>query len=200
MQTVTTVGYGDSVPITLGGKLVAALCMIVSLIIIPLPIAIFNANLTELYFEERSKRRAMRRAFEYMQKDESGVDWDVPSEVMTADVKSIGVLNSDDVGVVKEDENDVFASVGFSPSSQRSINQHSVTTVSNSSQLRHLLDLLSTYHGEFAKETESLSHSLTELREKQMMVQHWLIEAQKLNNPTNVGAISRKASKVFNQH
>lgn len=62
MQTVTTVGYGDSVPITLGGKLVASLCMIVAMIIVPLPIAIFSASLTELYFESRAKRRAARKA------------------------------------------------------------------------------------------------------------------------------------------
>lgn len=49
--TMTTVGYGDKVPATPPGKFLAGLLMVCSLIMIPLPVSIFSANLIELYIE-----------------------------------------------------------------------------------------------------------------------------------------------------
>ncbi len=60
MVTMTTVGYGDVVPLTVAGKAVAVVIMLASLVMLPLPIAIFGANLTELYLEARMVRRARR--------------------------------------------------------------------------------------------------------------------------------------------
>lgn len=59
--TMATVGYGDLVPVTPLGKGVATVIMVTSMIFLPLPAAIFGANLTELYLEERLSRRLERR-------------------------------------------------------------------------------------------------------------------------------------------
>jgi potassium voltage-gated channel Shal-related subfamily D protein 2 len=54
--TMTTVGYGDYTPKTLIGKTVTSLLMIMSVISFALPIAIFGANLTEVYVEQNGSK------------------------------------------------------------------------------------------------------------------------------------------------
>lgn len=46
--TITTVGYGDAIPNTAGGKVVAALTMICGIIVIALPISVLGNNFTKL--------------------------------------------------------------------------------------------------------------------------------------------------------
>lgn len=59
--TMATVGYGDISPKTMIGKLIAACLMIISVVSFSLPVAIFGANLTELYLEQRlSKKEKLR--------------------------------------------------------------------------------------------------------------------------------------------
>lgn len=53
--TLTTVGYGDAVPQTLVGRILGALLMLTTLVLLPLPMTIFTANLTELYLASRAK-------------------------------------------------------------------------------------------------------------------------------------------------
>jgi uncharacterized membrane protein YgcG len=55
--TMATVGYGDVVPQTGAGKVIAGLVMLTSMVFIPLPASIFGANLTELYLEARLVHR-----------------------------------------------------------------------------------------------------------------------------------------------
>jgi len=55
--TVFTVGYGDRVPQKPLAKVLTSIMMVGSYVMLPLPIAIFGANLTELYVEARLKRR-----------------------------------------------------------------------------------------------------------------------------------------------
>jgi hypothetical protein len=43
-----TIGYGDEVPRTLPGKLVGAVCILSSLLILSFPITIIGANLSEV--------------------------------------------------------------------------------------------------------------------------------------------------------
>lgn len=58
--SMTTVGYGDTFPVTLGGKLIGTLCIICGLLIVALPITnIFN-KFTKFY--QRQKQIELRRS------------------------------------------------------------------------------------------------------------------------------------------
>lgn len=62
MVTLMTVGYGDAVPVTTGGKFVAAFTMLGSVLITALPISVIGANFTQQWLEFKSKEaRKMTR-------------------------------------------------------------------------------------------------------------------------------------------
>jgi voltage-gated potassium channel len=52
---VTTVGYGDTYPVTAIGKLIAALTAICGIAVIAIPIGIISAGFTESLGSETSK-------------------------------------------------------------------------------------------------------------------------------------------------
>ena len=54
--TVTTVGYGDTVPTTVGGRLVASITAISGIAVIAIPIGIISAGFTEAWSREQSKK------------------------------------------------------------------------------------------------------------------------------------------------
>ena len=58
--TVTTVGYGDTYPITVLGKLVAALTAICGIAVIAIPIGIISAGFTESLGSESSRQEKTR--------------------------------------------------------------------------------------------------------------------------------------------
>ena len=53
--TVTTVGYGDTFPVTVLGKLVAAMTAISGIAVIAIPIGIISAGFTESLGSETSR-------------------------------------------------------------------------------------------------------------------------------------------------
>jgi len=59
--TMLTVGYGDMVPITPGGQLVAGLCMLTSFIVLALPISVVGANFTHQWLLHRDTQLLRRR-------------------------------------------------------------------------------------------------------------------------------------------
>lgn len=63
MVTFMTVGYGDEYPVTAGGKLVACVAMIGSLLIVALPISVIGTNFTEewMRYKERQKDEARKK-------------------------------------------------------------------------------------------------------------------------------------------
>lgn len=60
--TVITVGYGDFVPSGPLSKSIVSVLMISGYIMLPLPVTIFGANLTELYLEARSEAKKRKKA------------------------------------------------------------------------------------------------------------------------------------------
>ena len=53
--TMTTVGYGDQVPITTAGKIIAVCTMFCGLVVLSLPITIIGANFDDEYRELRKR-------------------------------------------------------------------------------------------------------------------------------------------------
>jgi hypothetical protein len=51
LQTITTIGYGDMVPITALGKLLSAACAIFGAITLALPVLTFVSNFNQLYYK-----------------------------------------------------------------------------------------------------------------------------------------------------
>jgi voltage-gated potassium channel len=57
IATVTTVGYGDVYPVTVGGKIIASLLMIVGIAILGVLISTLGAALIETRFKKEKRRR-----------------------------------------------------------------------------------------------------------------------------------------------
>jgi len=61
MVTLMTVGYGDSYPVTIEGKIVASVTMIASVLIMALPISVIGANFTQRWLVYRDNAAAKAR-------------------------------------------------------------------------------------------------------------------------------------------
>merc|ERR1712232_685470 len=62
--SITTVGYGDDVPTSLGGKLVGSVTILFGLVAIAMPVAAVGSRFSSEYYralEERQKIRQARR-------------------------------------------------------------------------------------------------------------------------------------------
>ncbi|XP_033725628.1 potassium voltage-gated channel protein Shaw-like [Pecten maximus] len=57
LVTMTTIGYGDICPITIAGKVIAVLCGISGLILLPLPISAVYQTFSTLYSRNRDRER-----------------------------------------------------------------------------------------------------------------------------------------------
>lgn len=60
--TVTTLGYGDVVPVTRVGKIIGAMCAICGVIIIALPVSVIGSNFSYFYMQARTRIQQPRRS------------------------------------------------------------------------------------------------------------------------------------------
>ena len=60
--TVTTLGYGDVVPVTKVGKIIGAMCAICGVIIIALPVSVIGSNFSYFYMQARTRIQQPRRS------------------------------------------------------------------------------------------------------------------------------------------
>ena len=60
ISTITTVGYGDSVPSTLTGQIIAAIASCMGIIMLALPIAVFENNFTRVYLAHEECKKMIK--------------------------------------------------------------------------------------------------------------------------------------------
>jgi hypothetical protein len=88
ITTLTTVGYGDIVPITIFGRIIASATMIVGVIGIAFPITIIGNSFHKVWYEsEKERQKARREASRHAEVDESMNEADfVPPSTELGDV------------------------------------------------------------------------------------------------------------------
>jgi len=62
--TFCTVGYGDSVPVTVPGKLIAGLAMLVGILVVALPVTIVGSHFTDVYTSDRAAKEFAAKTFQ----------------------------------------------------------------------------------------------------------------------------------------
>jgi len=61
IATITTTGYGDQLPITWIGKVVAGITMLIGVMTVAFPISIIGANFNSIWFGLKQRQRMQRR-------------------------------------------------------------------------------------------------------------------------------------------
>ena len=71
MITITTVGYGDMVPVTLPGRLFSSVCAVIGILVIAMPIPIIANNFTDFYSNQRKQEKLVQYKNEREKDDEA---------------------------------------------------------------------------------------------------------------------------------
>uniref|UniRef100_A0A914UMP1 BTB domain-containing protein n=1 Tax=Plectus sambesii TaxID=2011161 RepID=A0A914UMP1_9BILA len=68
--TLTTIGYGDYVPMTFSGKLVGSLAALASVLVVAFPVPVIVANFSNLYLHMRARAKLPKRRLRVLQAHE----------------------------------------------------------------------------------------------------------------------------------
>lgn len=155
--TMTTVGYGDKYPITTLGKLVASLCMVVSLIMIPLPMTIFSANLTELYLDYRSQKRTKKRAQDILERYKKELE---------EEEESSEISERDEMKLIPKDKENITSTIIDEKQSKEL------------SRVSTLLELIEKFYLELDASMKLSKQGLDDMSSKQELIGTWISEAR----------------------
>jgi len=108
--TMTTVGYGDQLPVTMRGKLVGVACCISGVLLLVLPIPILVYNFTECYGEETRRVKILKRreAHDLVKRSGEGLSLNV---VKAQDVSASQTGRGKDTAVVQIGSSPLFQAI-----------------------------------------------------------------------------------------
>lgn len=95
IATMTTVGYGEVVPSTAAGKLVAATAMVCGILVLTLPVAIMGSKFHEAYTKERDRAEAIARMEKKLQRGKTRAEFDQMQQARMERRAVAGFLCSD---------------------------------------------------------------------------------------------------------
>jgi len=147
--TATTVGYGDMVPTTMGGKAISGLAIVLSLLVVAFPVSVFTNLWTEEFGEISSSGNAGELGGGHAVVGGAGIDESFGFSNSSVGVKMVGGGGVSGVGSRVTFGSDVMDAVAMSRPEERS--QEEVKE-----EIRRLLRVIEEARGEIERLTRSM--------------------------------------------
>ena len=94
MATMTTVGYGDHYPLTVGGRITCGFCMLAGIMVLALPIIVIGNAFEEVFAEEKrhkaekSRRLALKKLERELQNGTASEETQAKMDAINAEAKA----------------------------------------------------------------------------------------------------------------